>query len=164
MTITLDDVVCLLHLMIRETFLDHDRIDKEEALDMLVEKLGVTPESAMAEIDKTCGNHVRYSYLKRVFTDEIRRAWEADGDLEQVTLHRRFAMRAYLLYLVGTQIFVDTSVTYTYIMYMRYFDDFETIHQWNWGAAQLAYLYTKLSEGITWNTRQMTSIMSLLTV
>ena len=34
-------------------------------------------------------------------------------------------MKAYLLYLVGTQIFVDTSVTYTDVMYLRFFADLE---------------------------------------
>ena len=82
-------------------------------------------------IGKTWGTHVRYSYLDMVFTTEIKRAREDDYDLEQVTIHKRFSMRAYLLYLVGTQIFVDTSSTYTDIMYLRYFDDFETIYQWN---------------------------------
>ena len=101
MMITLDDVTCLLHILIRGTFSDHERIGKEEALDMLVEKLGVTPESAMAEIDKTRGCHVRYSYLDRVFRNEIRRAREACGYLKQVSIHQRFAMRAYILYLVG---------------------------------------------------------------
>ena len=131
MTITLDDVSCLLHIPIRGTFLSHDRISKEEALDLLVEQLGVTPESALEEIDKTRGCHVRYSYLATVFTTELARAREAVGDEEQVTVHRRCAMRAYLLYLVGTHIFVDTSATYTDIMYLQYFDDFEAIHQWN---------------------------------
>ena len=73
-------------------------------------------------------------------------------------------MRAYLLFLVGTQIFMDTSATYTDVMYLGYFDDFEQIHQWNWGAACLVYLYTKLSEGCKWKTKQMTDNITLLTV
>ncbi|XP_058770784.1 protein MAIN-LIKE 1-like [Vicia villosa] len=133
MMITLDNVVCLLHLPIRGTFLDHERINKDKALDMLVEKLGVAPQSALGEIDKTRGCHVRYSFLGQVFMNEIRRAQEDDGDPEQVTIHMRFAIRTYLLYLIGTQIFLDTSATYILFMYLRYFDDFETIHQWNWG-------------------------------
>ena len=102
MTITLDDITFLMHFVIRGTFLDHERIDKEEALDMLVHKFGVTPESVMAELDFTCGANVRYSYLKKVFTNEITHAREVDGNPNQVILHQRFAMRAYLLFLVGT--------------------------------------------------------------
>ena len=73
-------------------------------------------------------------------------------------------MREYLLYLVVSQIFVDTSATYTDIMYLQFFDDFEAIHQWNWGAACLVYLYTKLDEATKWTTKQVTGSMSLLTV
>ncbi|XP_058747023.1 protein MAIN-LIKE 1-like [Vicia villosa] len=164
MTITLDDVTCLLHLQIRGRFLDHESIGKEEVLDLLVEMLGVTFESALGEINKTRGSHVSYNYLDQMFEDEIQHAREADGDVEQVTIHRRFAMRANLLYLVGTQIFVNTSATYTDIMYLWFFADFETIHQWNWGASCLVYLHTKLDEGIKWNTKQITDNMSLMTI
>ncbi|XP_058784017.1 protein MAIN-LIKE 1-like [Vicia villosa] len=137
MTITLDDVACLLHILIRGRFLDDERIDKEEALDMLVEMLGVTPESAMGEIDKTRGSHVRYNYLAVVFREEVQRAQDAHGDAEKVTMHKRYAMRACILYLVGTPIFMDTVATYTDIMYLRFFVDLETVHEWNWRVACL---------------------------
>lgn len=42
-------------------------------------------------------------------------------------------MRAYLLYLVGTTIFVDKSVTYTIIVYLWYFKNFDWIHEYNRG-------------------------------
>lgn len=43
MSITLDDVLRLLHLLIRGRFLDHGRMTKDEALEMMVEYLGVDP-------------------------------------------------------------------------------------------------------------------------
>lgn len=55
MFITFDDVSCLLHLPIRGELLDHMRISKEEALEMMVDYLGVNPADAIAEIDKTMG-------------------------------------------------------------------------------------------------------------
>ena len=73
-------------------------------------------------------------------------------------------MRANLLYLVGTQIFVDTSATYTYIMYLRFFADLEQASGWNWGYVCLAYLYTKLTEADRWKMRHITGSMTLLTV
>ena len=71
MMITLDDVACLLHLPIIWAFRDHEKIDKEEAIMFLVERLGVTLDRVLAEVDKTCGYHMRYRYLSRVFADEI---------------------------------------------------------------------------------------------
>lgn len=41
MTITLDDVSCLLHLPIRGRLLDHKNIGREEVVDMMVTHLGV---------------------------------------------------------------------------------------------------------------------------
>lgn len=42
-------------------------------------------------------------------------------------------MRAYLLYLGGTSIFMDNSATYTYVVYLWYFMDFNRIHEYKWG-------------------------------
>ena len=112
---------------------------------MLVEYLGVTSEGALVKIDKPRGCHVRFSYLQEVYTAELQCARQANGDDLLVAQHKGRAMRAYLLYLIGTQIFVDTSVAYTNIMYMWFFKDFQLIVEWNWGVACLVYLYHKLS-------------------
>lgn len=69
-----------------------------------------------------------------------------------------------MLYLVGTFIFMDKSVTYTDVDYLWYFVDFEGIHEYNWWAVCLVYLYLKLRDGCMWKTKQVTSNMTLLTV
>ncbi|XP_058776609.1 uncharacterized protein LOC131650927 [Vicia villosa] len=121
MTITLDDIVCMLHLLINGRFLDHERIMKDEALDMLVEMLGVTPENAMGEIDKVRGSHTRYNYVARVFEGEVRH------DKRLMVMSSRRSTNG-----IG-------------------------------GAACMVYMYTKLDEGIKWNTKQITDSMSLMT-
>lgn len=75
-----------------------------------------------------------------------------------------YVMRAYLLYLVGTTIFVDKSATYVDVFYLRYFEDFKQIHEYNWGATCVAYLYSKLFEGCKWKTKKVASNITLLTV
>lgn len=82
----------------------------------------------MRGFEKTKGCHARFEFLKKVYTNEILRAQEARGDDEHVGLHRAYAMRAYLIYLVGTAIFVDKSATYIDVVYLWYFGDFERIH------------------------------------
>lgn len=74
MSITLNDVSCLLNLPIRGRFLDHGRIRKEDALEMMVEYLGADPVEAMDELDKTRGAHARFVYLKKAYEDVILRA------------------------------------------------------------------------------------------
>lgn len=47
MSITLDDVSCVLHLPISGRLLDHDRINIDGALEMMVDYLGVDPGDAL---------------------------------------------------------------------------------------------------------------------
>lgn len=53
MFITLDDVSCLLYLPIRGRLLDHGRIIKDEAIEMMIDYLGADPAEAEDELDKT---------------------------------------------------------------------------------------------------------------
>lgn len=100
-SITLDDVSCLFNFFIKGKLLDHGRISKNKALELMVDYMRVDPEDAMRELEKTRGAHARFQFLKNVYIDEILIAEQARGDVEQVRLHRAYAMRAHLLYLVG---------------------------------------------------------------
>lgn len=71
MSITLDDVSCLLHLSIRGIFLDHGRITKDEALKMMVDHLGDDPGEAKNGLDRTRSAHARFEYLKKIYTVEL---------------------------------------------------------------------------------------------
>lgn len=51
MSITLDYVSCFWHLPIRGRLLDHLRINRVDALDMIVKYLGVTLKDALKEIN-----------------------------------------------------------------------------------------------------------------
>src|SRR3954462_11031517 len=68
------------------------------------------------------------------------------------------------MHVVGAACFVDESARYVDVTYLRYFMDLDTVHQWNWGAATLTYLYQKLNEASNWRTRQLTGSCTLLTV
>src|SRR3954462_9205884 len=68
------------------------------------------------------------------------------------------------MHVVGAACFVDKSARYVDVTYLRCFMDLDTVHQWNWGAATLAYLYQKLNEASNWRTRQLVGSCTLLTV
>lgn len=59
---------------------------------------------------------------------------QAAGDEEQVAHHK-----IDLLYLVGTPIFMGKIATYVVLIYLRYFDDLDRIHEYNQGVAGLVY-------------------------
>lgn len=131
--ITLDDVSCLLHLPIRGRLLDHGRNIIDEIMEMMVNYLGIDPGDALQEIKTTRGCHARFRFLERLYIKQLHVAEKDVGDDEQVMQHRAYTLRAYMLYLVGTFIFVDKSVTYVDVVYLRYFADLEQIHEYNWG-------------------------------
>lgn len=58
---------------------------------------------------------------------------EVDGDDAQIMHHRACALKSYLMYLVGKSIFVDEISYYVDVVDLRYFIDFECIHEYNWG-------------------------------
>ncbi|XP_050875957.1 protein MAIN-LIKE 1-like [Lathyrus oleraceus] len=51
MYITLDDVSCLIHIMIRGNLIDHGRIKKDEALELMVNYMGVDPADAITQMN-----------------------------------------------------------------------------------------------------------------
>ncbi|CAL5195207.1 unnamed protein product [Lathyrus oleraceus] len=133
MSMGLNDVSYLPHLPVSGKLLDHGNISIDEALEMMVDYLGVFLEDSMRKFEKIIGAHTRFEFLKNVYTYEFFRAQEVrDGD-EQLGLHKAYSMKACLLYLVGTKKFVGKSVTYTDVVYLQYFEDFEWIHENNWG-------------------------------
>ena len=86
---------------------------------MIVDYLGVDPEDAIKEFEKTRGAHVRFEFPKKVYTAELLRVKQARCDDEKVGLHREYDMRVYMLYLVDIMIFVDKSATYVDVIYLR---------------------------------------------
>lgn len=66
-----DNVLCLLHLPIRRKVLDHERINKDEAIEMMVDYLRVYPTDGMAEMDITRWDHARFKFLKKVYANEL---------------------------------------------------------------------------------------------
>lgn len=131
MSITLDDVSCLLHLSIRGILLDHDIIIKDEVVEMIVDYLGVNPRVVIRELEVTWGCHARFRFMKRLYTEQLHAIKQTTSNDKQVMQHKAYALRAYMLYFVGTSIFVDKSVTYVDAVYPIYFTDLEWIHEYN---------------------------------
>lgn len=92
MSIAFDDVSCFLYLLIMGRFLDHGRMIKDEALDMMVECLRTDPGEATNGLDKTRGAHVTFVYLKKVYEDVLLSAQLDDGDDENMALHKSHSL------------------------------------------------------------------------
>jgi hypothetical protein len=65
-TVTLDDVSCLLHLSNKGRLSDHDYVGKEEGTKLMVDLIGADPTDVANEMVVTKGSHVRHTYLMLV--------------------------------------------------------------------------------------------------
>lgn len=89
---------------------------------------------------------------------------EDEGYDSRVAYHRARALGSYLLILVVKSIFVDKSEIHVDFIYLRYFIDLESIHEYNLEVSYLVYLYSKLVEVSTWNTQPLNGNISLFMV
>ncbi|KAK2374242.1 hypothetical protein QL285_075218 [Trifolium repens] len=96
MTITLDDVACMLHLLVRGRFFTPRSFTMEEAATLAAELLGDTYESALEETARNMGGYFTQQWLYHCYQ-------------RNVNIYQRFdcAARAYMLMLVGCTIFAD---------------------------------------------------------
>ncbi|GAU50041.1 hypothetical protein TSUD_187960 [Trifolium subterraneum] len=100
MTITFDDVACLLHIPVRGIFYTPVPVSMEEAVALATELLGVPYEVAYMETSRQRGG---------TFTQQ----WVYDCWQRNLNMYHRYdcAARAYLLLLVGCTILTDKSYT-----------------------------------------------------
>jgi len=95
MSISLDDVSCLLHIPIMGRFPICYNLEFGEAAEVLVDLLGVQSSDGKKEMRHLRWQHVRLSLLRDVYEQSCEAGmWE-------------YAARAYLLHLVGCTIFAN---------------------------------------------------------
>lgn len=92
--------------------LDHSRIKHDESLEIMVIYLGVDPMDALMQCESTIGAHTKFSYLKKLYGENLELIEDANENDIQVTYHQECALRCYLIFSVGTTMFVDKSATY----------------------------------------------------
>jgi len=110
MTVTLDDVACLLHLPINGMLMFHGSISQNEEVELMETYLGSSTGDALKEVEKTKGVHCRFSYLERIFKERLKEQMDLEteyGVTQEVQRLRDHVVRIYLLYLAGITIFTD---------------------------------------------------------
>ncbi|KAJ1424223.1 Aminotransferase-like, plant mobile domain [Sesbania bispinosa] len=149
MTITLDDVNNLLHILVHGRFFFLPSLGKDEAKELLVTLLGVSYSDAHEEIEYTRCPSVRLSWLRTVYENMV--------EENRLT----YAARAYLLHLVGCTIFTDKSASNVRVQYLEMFRVLAAVGHIAWGAVALAYLYEQLNEASLHQTRQLAGYSTL---
>jgi len=160
MTVTLDDVSCLLHLPIEGMLLSHASISRDEVEEWMETYLGSNPGEALVEVTKTKGANFRFGYLQRIFKqrmkEQLELATEHGGVTQKVRRLWDQVVRIYFLYFVGITIFIDKSQNDVDVVYLRYFRDLDLVAGYSRGAVALAHLYRELNNVACWNCGQDT--------
>jgi hypothetical protein len=102
MSITLDDVYCILGIPITGRAVSAEPLQFPDAVTLVRETLGVSVSVARQELLQGRGTSVRLEWLRMTFSGV-----HAGVDAESI----RFAARAYLLFLLGCTLFADKTVT-----------------------------------------------------
>ncbi|CAJ2666702.1 unnamed protein product [Trifolium pratense] len=165
MTVTPDDVRCLLHLPIKGRLLDHKGIPtKTEGVELMIKHMGSTREEAEHEVKTTKGAHARFVYLKELIkkhTSVVNKA-EVDGDMDTFERYKGYITRVYLLLLVGTTIFSNKAKNNVDLTYLKYFIDLDQVHTHAWGTAALPFLYQELTNATVSSCKYVAGYMTLL--
>ncbi|QHO04995.1 uncharacterized protein DS421_13g444910 [Arachis hypogaea] len=104
-------------------------------------------------------SHNAKSYIKLGWVRRIRDAEPLDTE-ESI---RRY-VRCHIFCLLGSTLFTDKSTAYAHAKYLPLLRDFEQIHNYSWGSACLAHLYTALCRASRYDTKEMDGPLNLLFV
>ncbi|GAU51990.1 hypothetical protein TSUD_417930 [Trifolium subterraneum] len=151
MTITLDDVACLLHIPVRGIFYTPVAVSMEEATTLATELLGVPYEEAYLETSRQRGG---------TFTQQ----WIYDCWQRNLHMYHRYdcAARAYLLLLVGCTILTDKSYTRVNAKWLPMFRDLSTLNRFSWASVALVCLYDNLNDASIFTTHALAGYPTLL--
>ncbi|GAU35365.1 hypothetical protein TSUD_57140 [Trifolium subterraneum] len=151
MTVTLDDVSCLLHIPVRGIFYTPVPVSMEEAAALATELLGVPYEVAYLETSRQRGG---------TFTQQ----WVYDCWQRNLHMYHIYdcAARAYLLLLVGCTILTDKSYTRVNAKWLPMFRDLSTLNKFSWASAPLVCLYDNLNDASMFTTHALAGYPTLL--
>ncbi|KAL5137600.1 Protein MAIN-LIKE 1 [Glycine soja] len=125
LTITLDDVSSLLHLPVIGDFHAFEPLHVDDAVQMLVDLLMVSLESARAETVQCREPYIRLQWVRDIYQHRCQAGhWTA-------TTH------AYLLHLLGCTLFANKSATNVHVVYLEALRDLSMTERYAWGVAAL---------------------------
>ncbi|KAI5440774.1 hypothetical protein KIW84_010302 [Lathyrus oleraceus] len=150
MSITLDDVACLLHLPIRGIFWSPQDVTEELVVELAVDYLGVSQGQAQSHVRSCRGSYYKLEWLYDLFVHH------------RAASNWAYATRAYLLMLVGSTIFAYKTFTLVDARYLLLFRDLDGCSGYSWGAAALVTLYRYLGDASMYSCKQLGGYPTLL--
>ncbi|KAH1215221.1 Protein MAIN-LIKE 1 [Glycine max] len=150
LTITLDDVSSLLHLPVVGDLHAFEPLHVDDAIQMLVDLLMVSAESARAETAQCRGPYVRLQWVCDIYERRCQAGhWTASA-------------RAYLLHLLGCTLFANKSATNVHVVYLEALRDLSMTERYAWGVTALVHMYDQLNDASMSHNRQLDGYITLL--
>ena len=148
MTVTLEDVACLMHVQIEGRMLGHrKKMLRHEGEALLVKHLGVSKKEAERICNKEYDGYISYPKLRELYTTSLGRAniladTEDPEELEELERVTTYCVKCYLLYLVGCLLFGDRNNKHIKLVYLTTMEDgYAGMHNYSWGGMTL-HTYT----------------------
>lgn len=111
MTSTLDHVVCLINIHIKENMMDHEeKISEETGVLLTNPLLGVVEHRAIDECDHQFGDFINIPLLKGIYDEHLNMETQLENVAEREEERNnqsQWCVGAFLLFLVGCTIFTD---------------------------------------------------------
>ncbi|MCL7034271.1 hypothetical protein MKW94_022542 [Papaver nudicaule] len=156
MTITLDDVKQILNISVRGKAVNEDMesISEDEAREILRRTLGIDEQKIVDELGVCRGDRVRMKWLMENLAGKQH---QSEDEID-------FAVRGYLLFLLGCTIFTDKTGTKVPVVYMKLLEDLSKVTDYAWGASALAFQYRHLGLASRSSVQQIGGCLTLLEV
>ncbi|XP_026421516.1 protein MAIN-LIKE 1-like [Papaver somniferum] len=156
MTITLDDVKQILNISVKGKAVNEDMvsINEDEAREILSRTLRIDEQKIIDELGVCRGDRVRMKWLMENLAGKQH---ESEEEID-------FAVRGYLLFLLGCTIFTDKTGTKVPVVYMKLLEDLSKVTDYAWGASALAFQYRHLGLASRSSVQQIGGCLTLLEV
>ncbi|GAU21138.1 hypothetical protein TSUD_10550 [Trifolium subterraneum] len=145
-------------------FLNHVKISRPDGAQMLSTYLGIDEGDALDMFATLKGPYFTHSYVKGLvkdYLDTVETTFANNAPMHEVRMYRERCVRAFLLFVVGCTIFSNKSSYYLDVVYIQYFADLSSVHEWNWGSAALVHLQNYLDYASQAGSSQLAGYMSL---
>ncbi|RHN49885.1 putative protein-serine/threonine phosphatase [Medicago truncatula] len=168
MTVTLDDVACLLDIPIVGRLIEEDDLDHCVGVELLENQLLFTVEDAMEQVSYNSGAYVTYTALKERYEQLLNRCNQLVGeDLseeeeEEQRRVRPACVKAFLLLLLGYTLFAGKNSKTINLLWLLAIQNLDELGEWSWGGMGLAFLYEQLSLTSSSHVGSCGGYMSLL--
>jgi len=168
MAITLDDLACLLGILIAGRLIQEDDLDHDQGVHLMVTHQLFLVEEAVEQASNNSGAFVTYTALKERYEHLLNRSNHLLGeDLseeEELSRIRSTYVKAFLLLLLGYTLFSGKNNKTINLLWMLVIRDLEDIGTWSWVGMGLAFLYEQLNLTSSKHVGAIGGYMTLLVV